>query len=51
MITNKQTKKKTDRQNPRTNGKRKAINTKSYKEAYTFTLRKRENGKKKYLYI
>ena len=31
-----------DRQNPRTNGKRKAIQTKSHKEAYTYTLRKRE---------
>ena len=36
------TKKKTDRQNPRTNGKSKAIQTKSHKEAYTYTLTKRE---------
>ena len=43
--------KKTDRQNPRTNGKSKAIQTKSHKEAYTYTLTKREKGKKKYVYI
>ena len=41
---NKQTKKK-NRQNPRTNGKSKAIQTKSHKEAYTYTLTKREKGK------
>ena len=35
-----------DRQNPRTNGKSKAIQTKSHKEAYTYTLTKREKGKK-----
>ena len=29
-----------DRQNPRTNGKSKAIPTKSHKEAYTYTLTK-----------
>ena len=40
------TKKKKDKQNPRTNGKRKAIETKSHKEAYTYTLTKREKGKK-----
>ena len=45
------TKKKMDRQNPRTNGKRKAIHTKSPKEAYAYTLTKREKGKKKYIYI
>ena len=39
-----------DRQNPRTNGKSKAIQTKSHKEAYTYTLTKREKGKKN-LYI
>ena len=44
-------KQKMDRQNPRRNGKRKAIQTKSLKEAYTYTLTKRENGKKKYIYI
>ena len=38
-----------DRQNPRTNGKSKAIPTKSHKEAYTYTLIKREKGK--YIYI
>ena len=48
LKTNKQT--KTDRQNPRTNGKSKAIQTKSHTEAYTFTLTKREKGKK-YIYI
>ena len=40
----------TDRQNPRTNGKNKAIQTKSHTEAYTYTLTKREKGKK-YIYI
>ena len=40
-----------DRQNPRTNGKSKAIQTKSYKEAYTYTLRKREKRKTIYIYI
>ena len=38
-----------DRQNPRTNGKSKAIQTKSHKETYTYTLTKREKGKK-YIY-
>ena len=42
--------KKTNRENPRTNGKSKAIQTKSHKEAYTYTLIKREKGKK-YIYI
>ena len=36
--------------NPRTNGKSKAIQTKSHKEACTYTLTKREKGKK-YIYI
>ena len=40
-----------DRQNPRTNGKSKVIQTKSHKEAYTYTLRKREKGKNIYIYI
>ena len=41
-----------DRQNPRTNGKSKRIQTKSHKEAYTYTLTKREKGKKIiYIYI
>ena len=45
-------KKKTDRQNPRKNGKSKARQTKSDKEAYTYRLTKREKGKKNiYLYI
>ena len=39
-----------DSENPRTNGKNKAIQTKLHKEAYTYTLTKRENGKK-YIYI
>ena len=48
---NKQTNKpKKDRQNPRTNGKSKAIQTKSHKEAYTYTLTKRAKGKKKSMY-
>ena len=42
---------KKDRQNPRTNGKSKAEQTKSHKEAYTYTLTKREKGKKLYIYI
>ena len=47
---NKQNQQKTDRQNPRTNGKSKAIQTKSHREAYTYTLTKREKGEK-YIYI
>ena len=39
---------KTDRQNRRTDSKNKAIQTKSHKEAFTYTLTKREKGKKKY---
>ena len=35
--------------NPRTNGKSKAIQTKLHKEAYTYTLTKREKGKKIYI--
>ena len=38
-----------DRQNPKTNGKSKAIQRKSDTEAYTYTLTKREKGKK-YIY-
>ena len=38
-----------DRQNPRTNGKNKVIQTKSHIEAYTYTLTKRGKGKKKYI--
>ena len=34
------------RQDPRTNGKSKAIQTKSHKEAYTYTRTKVEKGKK-----
>ena len=41
-----------DRKNTRTNGKSKAIQTKSYKEAYTYTLTNKEKGKKeKNIYI
>ena len=36
----KKRKKKPHRQNPRTNGRSKAIQTKSHKEAYTYTLTK-----------
>ena len=36
---------------PRTNGKSKAIQTKSHKEAYTYTLTKREKGKNYYIYV
>ena len=43
-------KKTTDRQNPKTTGKSKAIQTISHKEAYTYTLTKGEKGKK-YIYI
>ena len=32
---------------PKTNGKSKAIKTKSHKEAYTYTLTKREKGTKR----
>ena len=41
-------KEKKDRQNPRTNGNTKAIQTKSHKEAYTYTLTKREKAKRKH---
>ena len=40
-----------DRHNPRTNCKSKAIQTKSHKEAYTYTLTKEEKGKTIYIYI
>ena len=42
---------KPDRQNPKTNGKSKAIETKSHKDAYTYTLTKRGKGKKIYIYV
>ena len=49
---NKNKKKNPDRQNPRTNGKSRAVQTKSHKEAYTYTLTKREKGKKNvYMHI
>ena len=48
----KQNKTKMDRQNSRTNGKSKAIQAKSHKEAYRYSLTKREKGKKiVYLHI
>ena len=37
------------RQNPRINSKSKAIQTKSHTEAYTYTLPRREKGKKIYI--
>ena len=40
-----------DRQNPRTNGESKAIQTKSHTEAYTYTLIKRQKGKKIYIFL
>ena len=45
----KKAKKRTDSQNPRTNGKSKAIQTTSHKEACTYTLTKREKGKNIYI--
>ena len=41
--------KKPDRQNCRTNGPSKAVQTKSHKEAYTYALTEREKGKKIYI--
>ena len=46
---NKQTKKTDGQTNPRTNGKSKAIQTKSHTEAYTYTLTKREKVGKIYI--
>ena len=43
-------KKNKERQNPSTNGKSKAVQTKSHKEAYTCMLTKREKAKKKYIF-
>ena len=40
-----------DRPNHRTNGESKAIQIKSLKEAYTYTLTKREKRKKIYIYL
>ena len=50
ILKKKTNNKKTDRQDPKTNGKSKAIQTKSHKEAYTYTLTKREKGKTIYIY-
>ena len=47
--TKKKQQKKTDRQSPRTNGKNKAVQTKSHSEAYTYTLTKTEKGKNIYI--
>ena len=44
-------KKKMVRQGPWTNGKSKALQRKSHKEAYMYTLTEREKGKKKKIYI
>ena len=44
--TKKKKKEKTDRQNPRTKCKSKAIQTKSHTEAYAYTLRNEETEKK-----
>ena len=44
--TKKTKNKKTGIQNPRTNRKSKAIQTKLHKESYTYTLTKNEKGKK-----
>ena len=38
-----------DRHYPRTNGKSKAIQTKSHPETYTYTLTEREKGKNIYI--
>ena len=43
--TKKKQKQKMDRQNPKTNGKSKAVQTKSHTEAYRYTLSTREKGK------
>ena len=40
-----------ERQNPRTNVKSKAIQTKSHTEAYAYTLTKREKGKNIYIWL
>ena len=40
-----------DRLNPKTNGKSKTIQTKSHTGAYTYTLTKREKGKKIYIFL
>ena len=47
----KKNKKTKNRQNPRKNGRSKAIQTKSHEEAYTYELTKREKGKITYIYI
>ena len=49
VLKNNNNNRKMDRQNLRTNGKSKAIQTKSHKEAYTYTFTKRENGENIYI--
>ena len=52
MITsakNSSKRKKKEQTAPKTNGKSKAIQTKSHTEAYTYTPRKREKGKNIYI--
>ena len=48
---NNQKTKKTNRLNPRTNGKSIPIQTKSHKEAYAYTFTKGEKGKNIYIYV
>ena len=43
--------KKMDRQNPRTSGKSKAVQTKSHKEVYTYTLKQTRRRENIYIYI
>ena len=53
MITsakNSSKRKKKEQTAPKTNGKSKAIQTKSHTEAYTYTLTKREKGGNIYIY-
>ena len=50
IVKKKKEKQITGRQDLRSNGKNKAIQRKSHKEAYTYTLTKREKVKK-YIYI
>ena len=44
-------KQKTDNQSPRKNGDSKAMQTKSHKEAYTYTLNKKRKRKNIYIYF
>ena len=49
ILKKKTTTKKSDRQNPRTNGKSKAIQTKSHTEADIYTLTKKRKREKIYI--